>query len=69
MFIDLSGEISENTLEEKGEIPCSSKMNHHYDDCVFEGIAKKLMSEFGCVVPWVPLEDKVTGEKREICRF
>ena len=65
LFIDLSDELTENTLEDEGEIPCNSSMNFVYDDCAYAAITDKLISEFGCVVPWLP----PPPSQAKICKF
>lgn len=66
MFIDVAHEISENTLEAEGEIPCNRTMDFSYDECGTTKIADILLNEFGCIVPWLPQRNE---DGFDICRF
>lgn len=56
LFIDLTHELTVNTLEQDGEIPCNASMDWKYDDCVSSAIRHQLIDDYGCVVPFVPEE-------------
>lgn len=64
LYIDLTHELTVNTLEEEGEIPCNSTFDWIYDDCIQQGIREKLNKEFGCVVPYLPVSDDI-----RVCSF
>ncbi len=64
LFIDMTHELDEDTLENFGDRPCNASMNIYYDECVYSSISSTLMSEFGCVVPWLP-----PNTARPVCRF
>lgn len=64
LFIDITHDLTVNTLEAEGAIPCNSSMDTIYDDCVYEKITDSLMADFGCVVPWLPRRKDVS-----ICKF
>ena len=42
VFIDLVYEISQNTLEQEGDLPCNSDLDRTYDDCLYAEIANDL---------------------------
>lgn len=54
LFIDLTHELTVNTLGAEGEIPCNATMDWEYDTCVTTEINRILTQEFGCIVPWLP---------------
>ena len=66
LFIDLTYELTVNTLGQEGEIPCEAGMDWTYDDCIARRISDTLHEEFGCVVPFLPPE---LNEGREVCDF
>jgi hypothetical protein len=63
-FIDVVYDISENTLEEAGDMPCNSALNFTYDECLYLKIAQDLAANFGCSVPFLP---PYNLNKTEIC--
>ena len=56
-FIDMVYELSDNTLEERSSIPCDSKMNYTFDNCIYEAMHNHLMASFNCVVPFMPTRE------------
>ena len=58
LFIDLTHELTINTLEGDGEIPCNSTVDFSYDQCINEKIAEHMIQEFGCLAPFLPPTDK-----------
>ena len=54
LFIDISYELTIDTLEEESTLPCNSDMNFKLDDCLYEKMTKQLMKDFGCTIPYLP---------------
>ena len=53
-FIDLVYTISDNTLEQESRIPCTSKHNFTFDNCLYRKIHGAMLKKFGCVVAFLP---------------
>ena len=67
-FIDLVYTISDNTLEQESRIPCTSKHNFTFDDCLYRKIKGAMMNKFGCTVAFLPpnsTSDLVCRNKNE----
>ena len=67
-FIDLVYTISDNTLEQESRIPCTSKHNFTFDDCLYRKINGAMMNKFGCTVAFLPpnsTSDLVCRNKNE----
>ena len=67
-FIDLVYTISDNTLEQESRIPCTSKHNFTFDDCLYRKIHGAMMKKFGCTVAFLPpnsSSDFVCRDKNE----
>lgn len=54
LFIDITYEITINTLGEESEIPCSTEMDYAFDDCMSQEVVDKLVSRHGCSLPYLP---------------
>ena len=67
-FIDLVYTISDNTLEQESHIPCTSKLNFTFDNCLYRQIHRAMLKKFGCVVAFLPFfeaKDLVCTDKNE----
>ncbi len=54
MSVELSYEITEDTLGEGSAYPCSAGASAGLDRCLYRTIPEVLLSEFGCTVPYLP---------------
>ena len=61
-FVDMTYSIMNNTLKSESTIPCSDETNFGFDTCFYQAIAKNLMNEFNCVVPFIK-----TSKNTNIC--
>ncbi len=68
LFIDLTYELTLDTLGSSGGIPCNTSMDSRYDDCVQDQIGAILHTEYGCVVPFLPPQQN-REKSREVCNF
>ena len=63
-FIDLTYELSNDTLGLDSNIPCNTKMNINYDNCLYSQVHARLYDKFGCTVPFLP-----KNESLKICVY
>lgn len=54
LFIDLTYEVTTDTLESESELTCSPSMNEELDECLYRAIDKNLTESFGCTIPYLP---------------
>lgn len=68
VFLDLSYDLTVNTLGDLERHTCNSEMNHNYDKTLYEKIAKDNEELFNCSVPFHPsIRSQITGRTIEIC--
>ena len=65
LFIDLTYEVTIDTLESESELACNPNMNEHLDECLYRGIDKNLTDSFGCTIPYLP---NYPDRDSEVCR-
>ena len=63
-FMDMTYSITENTLQRESTIPCSGGTDFEFDDCFYKAMAKDLMNELNCVVPFIK-----TSENKNVCVY
>ncbi len=54
IFIDVTFELTINSLGDKSELPCHSAMDFHFDDCLLDKIPTRLVGKYGCTIPYIP---------------
>ncbi|TRY78401.1 hypothetical protein TCAL_10417 [Tigriopus californicus] len=54
LFIDITYEITVNTLGEESEIPCATEMDYAFDNCMSQEVVGKLVTRHGCSLPYLP---------------
>ena len=52
--LDISYSVTFDTLESQSPMPCSNEMNLDFDNCVHEKLQDILLSNFSCLVPFLP---------------
>ena len=60
IFIDITYELSTNTLGENSKLPCSADMDRLFDQCLINQVTEKLSSKFQCTVPYIPSPSNLT---------
>ena len=58
-------ELSGNMLESESPIPCDSKLNFTFDDCIYEAMFDEMINKVDCVVPFMPLSN--LSESIKVC--
>lgn len=66
MFIDINYDMTENTLQSDGEMPCSYSVDRRLDDCLEMRIPAALMEAYNCTVPYLPGPEPVCRGEAEM---
>ena len=63
-FLSSCPVLTDNTLQRESTIPCSGGTDFEFDDCFYQAMAKDLMNELDCVVPFIK-----TSENKNVCVY
>ena len=53
-MIDISYEVTIDTLTSQSSMPCNPIMDKGEDECIYRKIVQELVREFGCSMPYLP---------------
>ena len=68
IYIEITHELSVNTLQDMEGNVCNPGMNEVYDEVFYRAVSEKNEKELGCSTPWEPARtSKITGRELEIC--
>ena len=68
-YIDVHYDLNINTWTRSRDVPCNKTMNMEYDEFLYRRLREILISEYGCIVPF--LRDYVTTqdtEQSKVCK-